>query len=356
MSEGGFQKVEILKCTGSDEMHMARDRVVSGQQTTIGQTDRKKSRSLALFSYSHDTVARRIRKAETQCEQHGCERKYKGWARLVMKKIEKCFLFSAAACVLLPAECAVAQQDTQGFREAQLSTLQSILAKRDFGQRVASPQAAAGFCDALFSDLTAGKRVKVIAPIVETDDPMNPQLAKYEACSIHDFLADDEKRGGPSPYAFQGLTGAVQGDAGITIATVGDKNFKLFSIKPDRSSNSAQEILYGEWSRERRMRGERHGGYWLIDTKQCLIKGAAPAAEEPLEKTVRSDYVERMNLLLKYGNDYFVLNLTDVMVYNRQRPEQEPLYGITLYKYDIAHNDKFQLFCAAKEPLPKWAQ
>ena len=232
--------------------------------------------------------------------------------------------------------------------ETQLKTLQSILAKGGFSKRVSNREAPTGFCDALLRDLEAGRNAKVVEPIIETNDPKDPRLAKYEACAAHDFTAENEKRGGPSPDAFEGLSGSL--------AVVGDRNFKWFPIEPDGSSRPADEILYGEWSREGRAEGRRYGGYRVIDTKQCMVTGFAPVEQEPLEKNVRSDYVERMNFLLIYGNDYFVLNLKDVMVYNRQRPEQEPLYSIILYKYDAAQDYKLRQLCVAKQPLPKWAR
>jgi hypothetical protein len=241
--------------------------------------------------------------------------------------------------------CAIAQDKVETKSKMEMRALQSVLTAHSLKLGIASPENTQAFCSQFISDLMAGNRIKVVEPIVETDDPKHPQLAKYESCTKHDFIADEKSRGGPSSSAFYGLS------TDANLRTIGDMDFKLYSIR-DKAAGDIKELLFSAWSRELRLREELHGGYFLIDTNKCEVEGSVSPEFEPLSKKVKSNYLERENLVLRYQSDYFILNIWDSYEEARRRAEEPPNYWMTLWKYTPENvAQKFTVMCGWNETL-----
>jgi hypothetical protein len=257
-----------------------------------------------------------------------------------MKKVDVMLRFVMSVCFAIYAGCSVARETAVG--DSGLDAMRSILSKHELKLGAVRPGVAEAFCRRMFAQLKNGDQIEVIVPSVQTDNPKDPRLARYEVCSVHDFSQNDERRGGPSEAAFYGLSSTAVG-------AVGDRNYRLYVLNNDKSSRDVDEIIYADWSRERRMTGEYHGGYFSIDTEKCEVDGGVIVEEEPLNKKVQSASVEKIDLLVKREADYFIVNLWDLIVGRRRTSEEAPQYWLNVWQLS---GRRFNLMCSWNEAMP----
>jgi len=137
-------------------------------------------------------------------------------------------LLSIAALVVCVQYSALAQQAQVKTESVKATRLKEVLDK----ERLSLVESIKGddrlFCDAVYRALsTAGKAIQYVEPVLRTDNPDHPDLARYQACRNY--------QGERGLDTFSGLW------------VLGTHSFRLYRLQTDgNSKDKVLEYLYGE--------------------------------------------------------------------------------------------------------------
>ncbi|MBI4989785.1 MAG: hypothetical protein HZC23_13305 [Rhodocyclales bacterium] len=190
------------------------------------------------------------------------------------------------------------------FEAAKSSRLQEVLRQQPVKLYESVKVKDYPFCDRFLKALKrASPEIKYVEPVLRTDDPGHPKLARYEACY--------RREGG-------------RGESGFALCAVGERRFRLYSVELDGNrKNGPEEYLYGQ---EPSCNLNRSGSAQYVRTSfpECEIADFVyAAAEDPLAK----GHITGFSALVHYRGDHFIVNLDDFA---------EAGYTISLNVYDKA--------------------
>ncbi len=150
------------------------------------------------------------------------------------------------------------------------------------------------FCDGAFAAMKrADKAIEYIEPVVKTDDPKHPALARYNDGTICPNRRD------PSETTYGGDT-----------RDIGDRAYRLYRIDAaNRFKNGLEEIVYGEQiipKPEGSILWAKLNGYQQVNFDEC--------EHYPLVDVTPQDYhahgmKEALNAMLRYRGKYYVVKL-----------------------------------------------
>jgi hypothetical protein len=186
-------------------------------------------------------------------------------------------------------------------------------------------------CPVLYESLRTGNDIEYVEPILQTEDPEDPRLARYNNCR-------SVESGVPAQYDF------------FSVAMFAERHFAIYELKETTPAGvRTTELLYGE-AGAIQLGGHRFGGYYEIDLEQCTYEtGVAIDQRADLAK-VRSNYPTGANALIRRQGKYFVVELIDSRVQSRRSPDDPTLYAMQLF--ERTDTGEFQGICGWRESLP----
>lgn len=185
-------------------------------------------------------------------------------------------LNTGTAAEEVPFEAAKASRLQRALRQQPVKLYESVKAK-DYP-----------YCVRFLKALKrASPEIKYVEPVLRTDDPMHPKLARYEACY--------RREGG-------------RGESSFALCAVGERRFRLYSVELDGDrKNGPEEYLYGQ---EPSCDLNRSGSAQYVRTSfpECEVADFMyAAAEDPLSKGLITGF----SALIRYRGDHFIMNLDD---------------------------------------------
>ena len=158
-------------------------------------------------------------------------------------------------------------------------------------------------CGQFLDDLKAGKNIEVIEPILRTDDPSHPSLARYQsACRITKSSVANYR----------------------DLASIGTHAFRLYRLRADANTkNPHEDILYAEGNPQ--LFG--NGAYRRVDLKKCTIKSFGhPCCNTALIPQDTRTVVTNINAIIRYQGSFYVLDMEG----EKMKDDKEFRYGINL--------------------------
>lgn len=160
------------------------------------------------------------------------------------------------------------------------------------------------FCGAFYRELsTASRDIHYVEPVLRTNDPEHPRLAKYAACQRYEGPRGED--------IFSGIDVAL-----------GSHSLRMYRLDLDENpKNGLEEYLYGE---EPRFSNEPRAQYVSINFTNCTF--AERLSVEPENPTKPGFDAKGINALVRYRGRHFIYNLTSFGgdVYS----------GLSLWAYD----------------------
>lgn len=149
------------------------------------------------------------------------------------------------------------------------------------------------FCDGVFAAMKrADKAIEYIEPVVKTDDPKHPWLARYRDKDI----CPNERGVGESTY-----TGYI--------GTIGDRAFRLYRIDAAKKfKNGLEEIIYGEQIIPVPEGGSiaKFTGFQQVDFERCE---RYPLVSVTPQGMTLFGLKETYNAMVHYRGSYYVVRL-----------------------------------------------
>ncbi len=165
-------------------------------------------------------------------------------------------------------------------------------------------------CSRFLDDLKAGHDIGLIEPVLRTDNPNDPSLARYQnACR--------NTKGANANYH--------------KLSDIGAYGFRLYHVGIDGGTkDGSEEILYAEGNPRR----SGNGAYYSVNFEQCTVKVLGhPCCKTTLPLNDSRIAITNINTFIRYDGSLFVLEIEGT----KFKRDDEFKYGINLWPVEAVN-------------------